>query len=103
MRRRYCGGMKHQHGSKRPEALQVEHKASDIREDGTVIELVYDPVQHVTSFVVSRDGQWRFEPSLESGENRRIVPFSPDNNLIKTGALVLPSAPEEYGTEQELI
>jgi hypothetical protein len=31
------------------------------------------------------------------------VPFSPGNNLIRTGALMLPSAPEEYGSEQDLI
>src|SRR2546421_12376826 len=98
VKRRYCGGMEHQQGSKRPEALHIECKASEVRADGTLIELVYDPDRRVTSFVVSQDGKWRFEPSLELGKNHRIVPFSPDNNLIRTGALVLPSKPEEYGS-----
>jgi hypothetical protein len=71
--------------------------------DGTLVELVYDPDRHKTSFVISRDGQWRFAPSFDNGENRRIVPFSADNNLIKTGALLLASRPEEYRTERELI
>src|ERR1700730_5835143 len=95
--------MEHKHESKRPEAPQIERRASEVREDGTLIELVYDPVRHLTSFVVSQDGRWRFEPTLESGTSRRIVPFSPDNNLITTGALLLPSAPEEYGGDHELI
>lgn len=95
--------MEQQHSGKRQEAARIERKASEVKADGTLIELVYDPSRHLTSFVVSKDGQWRFEPSLESGQNRRIVPFSPDNNLLKTSALVLPSGPEEYGTEHELI
>jgi hypothetical protein len=103
MGRRYCGGTEHQHGSKSREALHIERKASEVREDGTLIELVYDPVRHVTSFVVSQDGRWRFEPSFALGKEHRIVPFSPDNNLIRTGALMLPSMPEEYGSEHELI
>src|SRR5437667_2891621 len=100
---RYCGGMENQHSHKRPEAPRVDRAAAEVRDDGTLVELVYDPVRHLTSFVVLQDGQWRFEPSLDSGENRRIVPFSPQNNLIRTGALLLPSAPEEYGSERELI
>src|SRR5690242_640098 len=95
--------MEKNHPPERRAALRIERKASEVCDDGTLIELVYDPVRHLTSFVVSKDGTWRFEPSVESGENRRIVPFSPDNNLIKTGALVLPSTPEEYGTERALI
>jgi hypothetical protein len=95
--------MEQQHSGKRQEAARIERKASEVKADGTLIELVYDPSRHLTSFVVSKGGQWRFEPSLESGQNRRIVPFSPDNNLLKTSALVLPSGPEEYGTEHELI
>jgi hypothetical protein len=64
--------------------------------------MTYDRVRRQTSFVVSRDGQWQVASSLDSAE-RRTVPFSPDNNLLKTGALMLPSAPEEYGNEHELI
>jgi hypothetical protein len=95
--------MEHHREDKDKEAPRIEHKVSEVREDGTLVELAYDPVRHLTSFVVSKEGQWRFERSIERDGNRRIVPFSPDNNLIKTGALVLPSAPEEYGTERELI
>jgi hypothetical protein len=82
---------------------RIERQTAEVTNDGTLVELVYDPDRHRTSFVVWRDGQWRFSPSFDNGENRRIVPFSADNNLIKTGALLLPSRPEEYGTERELV
>ena len=37
---------------------------------------------------------------LPSGE--RLVPYSPDNNLIKNDVVLLPSGPAEYGSEAEL-
>jgi hypothetical protein len=77
--------------------------ASMVKDDRTLVELVYDPARHMTSFVVSKDGQWEVVSSLDLGENRRAEPFSPQNNLIRTGALLLPNEPEEYGSEQELV
>jgi hypothetical protein len=101
---RYYGGMEQQqHSQKRPEGVRIDRKASEVRDDGTLVELVYDPTRYLTSFVVWQNGSWRTVPTLESGENRRIVPFSPENNLIRTGALLLPRAPEEYGTERDLV
>jgi hypothetical protein len=91
------------HSQSHPEASSVERLVSEVRDDGTLVEMAYDRVRRQTSFVVSQKGQWQFAPSLDRGENRRVVPFSPQNNLIKTGALLLPSAPEEYGSEQALI
>jgi hypothetical protein len=85
------------------ESPHVERATSQVRDDGTLVELVYDPDRNRTSFVVWQDGGWRFAPSFDNGENRRIMPFSADNNLIKTGALMLPSGPQEYGNERELI
>jgi hypothetical protein len=95
--------MQSQRSQKSSEAPRSERETSHVTRDGTLVELVYAPDQRRTSFVVWRDGQWRFSPSFDNGENRRIVPFSSDNNLIKTGALMLPSGPEEYGSERELI
>jgi hypothetical protein len=95
--------MDHQYSKKQPEPPRIDRESSEVRDNGTLVELVYDPVRHLTSFVASQDGRWQFSPSLDSGENRRIVPYSADNNLIKTGALMLPSGPEEYGSERELV
>jgi hypothetical protein len=95
--------MDNQHSQNHPEAPRADRVASEVRDDGTIIEMAYDPARRETSFVVSQNGQWQFAPSLDGGEHRRIVPFSPQNNLIRSGALLLPSAPEEYGSEQELV
>src|SRR5215831_1824316 len=95
--------MQSHRAQKSAEGPRSEPETSHVKSDGTLVELVYDPGERRTSFVVWRDGQWRFAPSFDNGANRRIVPFSPDNNLIKTGALMLPSGPEEYGSDRELI
>ena len=94
--------MDNQRSENRMDASRADRIASDVRDDGTLVEMTYDPVSRQTSFIVSRDGQWQFAASLESGE-RRIVPFSPQNNLLRSGALLLSSMPEEYGSGQELI
>jgi hypothetical protein len=99
----YGGAMDKQHSHEQLEAPRADRIASEVRDDGTLIEMVYDRVRRETSFVVSQGGQWQFAPSLDGGGDRRIEPFSPQNNLIRSGALLLPSAPEEYGSEQGLI
>jgi hypothetical protein len=76
----YGVGMDKQKSQERRKAPHADRIASEVRDDGALVELIYDPVDRKTSFVVSRDGQWQFASSLESG-GRRIVPFSPQNNL----------------------
>jgi hypothetical protein len=36
-------------------------------------------------------------------KGQQLVPYSPHNNLIRHGVVLLPSEPEEYGTEEDLI
>jgi hypothetical protein len=43
------------------------------------------------------------EPSVSLGENRRLIPYSPDNNLLKHEVVLFPSEPEEYGSEENLL
>jgi len=70
--------------------------------DGTMIELLYRPLDRTTAFAVWRQGMWAIEPHIEiAGE--RLVPFSPTNNLIRNDVILLPSAPEEYGSKEELL
>jgi hypothetical protein len=70
--------------------------------DGTLVELVYQPENNSTAFAIWRSNSWTIEAEIEiSGE--RLIPFSPGNNLISTGAVLLPSAPVDYGSEQDLI
>jgi hypothetical protein len=67
-----------------------------------MIELVFRPGDRATAFAVWRDGAWTIEPEIEiSGE--QLVPYSPDNNLIRNEVVLLPTAPEEYGSKAELL
>lgn len=77
--------------------------ASAILGDQQYVELAYDPDRHETSLIVWRDGEWTHETHVMAGNGRRLVPYSPDNNLIKNEVLLLPSMPEEYRTEAELV
>lgn len=70
--------------------------------NGAQIELVYNE-RSETAFVVFLDGQIEIKPSIDLPSGERLVPYSPDNNLIEHKVVLLPSGPEEYGSEAELL
>ena len=76
---------------------------SAVFDDGAILEMVYHPAEKRTSFVFWKDGEWKFEPGLNVDPFRRLVPYSPNNNLIKNEVVLLPSEPEEYGSEETLL
>ena len=76
---------------------------SAVFDDGAILEMVYHPAEKRTSFVFWKDGEWKFEPALSVDPFRRLVPYSPNNNLIKNEVVLLPSQPEEYGSEEGLL
>ena len=76
---------------------------SAVFDDGGILEMVYRPEEKRTAFVLWKDGQWKFEQSLSIDAFRRLVPYSPNNNLIKNELVLLPSEPEEYGSGESLI
>jgi len=71
--------------------------------DKRIVELLYEPQEAKTSFAVWRDGSWAQQDAVEIANGERLVPFSPNNNLIKNEVILLPSEPREYGTEQALL
>ncbi len=78
--------------------------ASAALEDGALVELVYDPkARRRTSLAVWRKQACDLVSSLELPTGERLVPYSPGNNLIRNDVILLPSEPEEYGTEAELV
>jgi hypothetical protein len=76
--------------------------ASALLENGSLVEIVYRPDQHVTLYAIYNAGRWTLQPDSHTG-GVRLVPFSPDNNLIKNEAVLLPSEPQIYGTEEKLV
>ena len=71
--------------------------------DGAILEMVHRPEEKRTGFALWRDEKWTIEPAFEADPFRLWVPYSPHNNLIKNEVVLLPSEPEEYGSEEELL
>ena len=71
--------------------------------DGAILEMVHRPDEKRTGFALWRGEKWTIEPAFDADPFRRWVPYSPHNNLIKNEVVLLPSEPEEYGSEEELL
>jgi hypothetical protein len=76
---------------------------SAVFSDGAILEMVYQPTEKRSGFVLWRDGEWKIETGLNVSPFQRWVPYSPNNNLIKNEVVLLPSEPEEYGSEEQLL
>jgi hypothetical protein len=66
-----------------------------------MIELIYQPSTKSTKFAIARDGSVTIRSEIDFG-GERLVPFSPNNNLIKNGAVLLPAEPQAFGSAEEL-
>src|SRR3989441_5201197 len=75
---------------------------STVLADGSVVEMVYRPEERRTLFCVSKDGEYRYEPNILD-QDRRIVPYSPRNNLLLNDVVLFPSEASAYESEQELV
>ena len=76
---------------------------STVFSGGSIVEMLYDREARRTAFAVWRDGQWTEESAIPTDAGEHLVPFSPTNNLLKHSVVLLPSRPEEYGTEADLV
>ena len=76
---------------------------SAVLPSGALVEMLYDPAERRSAFVVWQDGAWRIEPHILLDPARRLVPYSPHNNLIQNEVVLLPSSPAEYESEERLI
>src|SRR5580704_12922782 len=77
---------------------------SRLSTDGTMVELLYNPIERTTALAVSRsDGSVSVEPFLDLASDERLVPYAPTNNLIATGSVLLPSAVGELLTKAALV
>jgi hypothetical protein len=76
---------------------------STILDDGTIVELVYEQRHHRTMLTQFNAGRWTSLPRLDVAPSMQLVPFSPENNLIKNEVVLLASEPRLYRSEPELI
>jgi hypothetical protein len=92
-----------ENNSTEPESPRVP-TVSRVCRDGTLIELVYNPLQRKTGLAVSRfDGLWNIEQEVRVETGEVLVPYSAHNNLIANDCVLLPSAPFDYVSKEELL
>ena len=70
---------------------------------GLLVELIYNRESGETAFAVFTEGHAELKPCVDLASGERLVPYSPDNNLIQHKVVLLPSGPEEYGSEVNLL
>jgi hypothetical protein len=76
---------------------------SAVLKDGAILEMVYRPSQVKCGFAIWKDEKWSFETTFTVSDMKRLVPYSSDNNLLKNDVVLLPSEPQEYGSQAELV
>lgn len=64
--------------------------------------MVYRPDLPRTLFAVYSAGRWTLRDTVDVGSDTKLVPFSPNNNLVKNEVVLLPSEPRIYGSERQL-
>ncbi len=85
------------------ESSKPLHTAAAVLGDRKFVELVYDRDKHRTSLAVWNGETWQLEDTVTLDNGTRLIPYSAENNLIQNEVILLPSKPEEYGTEAELV
>ena len=90
-----------------PDAREQQIKpvatASARLDSGGILEMAYRPEERRTLFISSDGDVWQELEYLDRPPGERLVPYRPENNLLAHGVVLLPSGPEEYGTETDLL
>lgn len=77
---------------------------SRVLPDGTLLETVYDSNAGTTTLAIGEpDGATRLVPHFDGPDGVRLVPYSPGNNLLTTGCVLLPSDIGELGDKGEMV
>jgi hypothetical protein len=71
--------------------------------DDHLLEMVFQKTTATTFFAVAKDGIWRLEKEFVTRNGERLIPYTARNNLIANDVILLPSQPEEYGSEERLL
>ena len=72
-------------------------------DDGTLVEAIYRPERHETTFITYRDGRLDEGRELDLPRLGPVIPYSPDNNLLTHRVLLLPSDAVAYESEKTLL
>jgi len=78
------------------------HTTGEVFNDGTIIEMVHDPVKDKAEFVVATKQNITVSDQHKEG-NKTYLPYSACNNLIKNKIVLLPSQSVEYSSDRQLV
>ena len=82
---------------------QIVPTASAVLDNETLVELTFLSEQRRTMFAIYDAGRWTLQDRIDVSPDVRLVPFSPNNNLIRNEVVLLPSEPTIYGSEEKLV
>jgi hypothetical protein len=84
-------------------SAHVHTIVSQWRDDGEIIETVYDHGAQRTRLASYRDGRTSIGNSYTLPDGEKIIPVRASNNLIKHSAILFPERPEPYESTVGLI
>lgn len=91
-------------GMENSEEMRDQPTVSRRLGDGRLVELIYDAETRSTAFAIGDpSGQIELVETVTVSGGERLTPYSPHNNLITTGCVLLPSRPEPYGDTAALL
>jgi hypothetical protein len=76
--------------------------ASEILNDGTIIEMLFDAQKNETSLAIYKDNEIREQKSF-THSGIMLKPHHPGKDLLKCRVVLFPSEAKEYGSQKELI
>ncbi len=76
---------------------------SAFRDADHIGDLLFDALTETTRFAVSHDGRVELLEKWMLGSGECLVPISPENNLLKHRAVLLPAEPMPCGSVAELV
>ncbi len=72
--------------------------------DGTMLETIYDAEQATTSLAVAHPGGTAtLAPHVDLPDGTRLIPYSPQNSLLTSGCVLLPSDIGELGDTGDMV
>jgi len=87
---------------KKEEEDKVRIIASEILNDGTIIEMLFDSQKNETSLAIYKDKEIKYRKSFEV-DGAFLKPHSAGKDLLKNKVILFPSEAKEYGSQKELI
>ena len=76
---------------------------SAVLNTGVMLETVYESSKKTTAFAVWNNGSCEIKDTYQGEDGTLYVPYRGDNNLIQHQVVLLPSRPEEYSSQDEII